>query len=250
MDRKQFTFYESFKKAAVRLKKKTDRADFYDAISDYALYGIQPEIEKCSDAVAVAIELVTPVLDASRKKASNGKAGGKRKQTESKPEANVKQGEVGSEKEKEKENENEIENEIEIEGECHPPTPLPPTDDVAAVLSDYLNRVNPAASPSSLDELKGYAEQMGKAVCIRAIDIALDSKKANWPYIRAILRDKLQRGVKCLADWDALPDTGTGGLARPTPKAPHPSYGPEGEADRRAREDMERMRRIMQEGKL
>ena len=39
--------------------------------------------------------------------------------------------------------------------------------------------------------------------------------------------------------------------ARPAaPKAPHPSYGPEGEADRRAREDMERMRRIMQEGKL
>lgn len=83
-------------------------------------------------------------------------------------------------------------------------TRVPPTNDTAAVLSDYLNRVNPAASPASLDELKGYAEQMGKDVCIRAIDVALDSKKATWPYIRAILRDKLQRGVKCIADWDAL----------------------------------------------
>lgn len=75
---------------------------------------------------------------------------------------------------------------------------------VASVLSDYLNRINPSASPMSLDELKGYAEEMGEAVCKRAFDIALDSKKATWPYIRAILRDKLANGVKCLADWDAL----------------------------------------------
>ena len=77
-------------------------------------------------------------------------------------------------------------------------------DPVSAVLSDYLNRINPTASPSSLDELRSYAEDMGKDVCIRAFDIALDNKKTTWPYIRAILRDKLQRGVKCLADWDAL----------------------------------------------
>ena len=55
-----------------------------------------------------------------------------------------------------------------------------------------------------LDELRGYAESMGPDVCRRAIDIALDSKKATWPYIRAILRDKQARGVRCLADWDAL----------------------------------------------
>lgn len=72
------------------------------------------------------------------------------------------------------------------------------------VLSDYLNRVNPSASPGSLDELKGFAEVMGPEVCRRAFDIALDSKKASWPYIRAILQDKQRRGVRCLADWDAL----------------------------------------------
>ena len=38
----------------------------------------------------------------------------------------------------------------------------------------------------------------------RAFDIALDSKKTTWPYIRAILQDKQMRGVRCLADWDAL----------------------------------------------
>ena len=82
--------------------------------------------------------------------------------------------------------------------------PLPPTSAAADVLADYLNRVNPSASQRSLDELRGYAESMGADVCRRAIDIALDSKKANWPYIRAILRDKQARGVRCLADWDTL----------------------------------------------
>ena len=60
------------------------------------------------------------------------------------------------------------------------------------------------ASQTSLDKLKGYAEEMGEAVCKRAFDIALDNKKASWSYIEAILQDRLRRGVKCLADWDAL----------------------------------------------
>lgn len=81
-------------------------------------------------------------------------------------------------------------------------------DAVAAVLSDYLNRINPSASNTSRDELRGFAEVMGPDVCRRAFDIALDSKKTSWPYIRAILQDKQRRGVRCLADWDALPDDG------------------------------------------
>lgn len=81
----------------------------------------------------------------------------------------------------------------------------PARDDAAAVvLADYLNRINPSASSTSLDELKGFAEVMGPDVCRRAFDIALDSKKTSWPYIRAILQDKQRRGVRCLADWDAL----------------------------------------------
>lgn len=75
---------------------------------------------------------------------------------------------------------------------------------VEAVLADYLNRINPAASPMSLDELKGYAEVLGEAVCKRAFDIALDSKKTTWPYIRAILRRLQSQGVRCLADWETI----------------------------------------------
>lgn len=200
MERKQFTFYFSFYQAVSRIKNKAARCDAYDAICAYALTGNPPDLNKLPDAAAIAFDLIKPNLDASKRKADAGKAGGKAKQSASKPEANSKQGETA----REKENEKEKEDEIEVENECYPPTPLP--DEVAGVLADYLNRINPSASQTSLDELRGFAEEMGPDVCRRAFDIALDSKKATWPYIRAILRDKHSRGVRCLADWDALGD--------------------------------------------
>lgn len=216
MERTQFTFYESFYRAISRIKDNSDRAATYDAICAYALYGTMPDLDSLPDASAIAFELIKPNLDSSRKKAVSGKMGGSAKQTGSKQEANRKQSvsktercgkDAGNKKEieGEKEDKKEIEGEKEVEDECLIGHTAPvPNPDVAAVISDYLNRINPSASPFSLEELSGYAEEMGKDVCIRAFDIALDSKKATWSYIRAILRDKQARGVKCLADWDAL----------------------------------------------
>ena len=210
MQRSQFTFYESFASALKRIKKKQDRADAYDAIVNYALYGTEPDMDKLPDSAAIAFELIRPNLDASKRKAEAGKRGGESKQTESKPKANGKREEIGSEKEGEKE----IEKENEIENECYPPTPLlgQKKANVSQVLADYMNRINPSASPMSLDELRGFAEVMGPDVCRRAFDIALDSKKTTWPYIRAILQDKQRRGVRCLADWDKIDSSTKDGL--------------------------------------
>lgn len=44
MNRTQFTFYESFYKAISRIKKKADRADAYDVICRYLLYGETPSV--------------------------------------------------------------------------------------------------------------------------------------------------------------------------------------------------------------
>lgn len=71
---------------------------------------------------------------------------------------------------------------------------------LAAVASAYLDRVNPSASQQSLEELSAFCEALGPDVCLRAIDIALDEKKATWSYIRGILRRLQSQGVKCLAD--------------------------------------------------
>ena len=189
MEREQFTFYRSYYEALKKLSKR-DREQAIMAICAYAL---DEEIIPLSGPASVMFLLVKPTLDLGRKKAANGKQGGSKRKAKGKQSA--------SEKEGEKEVEGEIEN------ECYSPTPLPMSEKanaVSAVLADYLDRVNPMASQTSLDKLKGYAEEMGEAVCKRAFDIALDNKKASWSYIEAILQDRLRRGVKCLADWDAL----------------------------------------------
>lgn len=120
MQRTQFTFYESFFKAVSRIKKKADKADAYDMICAYALYQEEPDLDSASDAVAIAFELLRPVLDKAKERSESGKKGGSKpeanaKQTGSKPEANGKQGETASKKEKEIEVENEVEVEIENE---------------------------------------------------------------------------------------------------------------------------------------
>ena len=129
MQRTQFTFYESFFKAVSRIKKKADKADAYDMICAYALYQEEPNLESASDAVAIAFELLRPVLDKAKERSESGKKGGSKpeanaKQTGSKPEANGKQGETASKKEKEIEVENEVEVEIENEIDNNSSTPI------------------------------------------------------------------------------------------------------------------------------
>ena len=85
---------------------------------------------------------------------------------------------------------------------------LPPTRPPPCLRARYRNRATTAASTACLDERRGSADARGPDVCRRSIDIALDSKKATWLDIRAILRDKQARGVKCLADWDGLERVG------------------------------------------
>lgn len=129
MQRTQFTFYESFFKAVSRIKKKADKADAYDMICAYALYQEEPDLDSASDAVAIAFELLRPVLDKAKERSESGKKGGSKpeanaKQTGSKPEANGKQGETASKKEKEIEVENEVELELENEIDNNSSTPI------------------------------------------------------------------------------------------------------------------------------
>lgn len=146
MQRTQFTFYESFFRAVSRIKKKQDRADAYDMICAYALYQEEPNLDTASDAVAIAFELLRPVLDKAKERAESGKKGGSKpeancKQTESKSEANAKQWETGSKKEKEKEKEKEIDNipPTEVCGEL--PSSPPPAEPDPSPLSIVVIRL-------------------------------------------------------------------------------------------------------------
>ena len=173
MDRTQFTFYESFYKAAKRIKDPTARAEVYDAICEYALYGNEPDIDALSEMAAIAFELIKPNLDASRKKAESGKLGGRKKQSESNLEANgskteakrkqkeasehQEQTESKKENKKEKEGENKIENKKKSYD----------ADGFAAFWAAYPKKAGKADALKAWNKLKPdvvLQEQMGKAL--------------------------------------------------------------------------------------
>lgn len=175
MDRTQFTFYESFYKAAKRIKDPSARAEVYDAICEYALYGNEPDIDALFEMAAIAFELIKPNLDASRKKAESGKLGGTKKQSEStfeangsKTEAKRKQNEASEKQEqteskKENKKEKEGENKIEIENKKKSYD----ADGFAAFWAAYPKKAGKADALKAWNKLAPdvvLQEQMGKAL--------------------------------------------------------------------------------------
>lgn len=132
MERDQFTFYKSFARAAARIRRSTDRCVFYDSVVAFALAGTQPDLDRVPESVAIALELVMPVLVASRRKAENGHRKGEA--NKSRPEANASSADANGESEEAREgpeqeepsNKGEREIEKERENECSlPVTPSP-----------------------------------------------------------------------------------------------------------------------------
>lgn len=85
-----FTFFRSFYEAAQAIDDKEMRADFYEAVCEYAIYGT---VREGLSGVALAMfMLARPNIDVSRKKAEAGSRGGKStKQESSKSEADDEQ---------------------------------------------------------------------------------------------------------------------------------------------------------------
>lgn len=63
MNRTQFTFYESFFNAIRRIKKKSDQADAYNILCQYALYGTEPDMDSLPKELAVAFMNSKDLLD-------------------------------------------------------------------------------------------------------------------------------------------------------------------------------------------
>mgnify|MGYP003571251972 CR=1 FL=1 len=71
-------------------------------------------------------------------------------------------------------------------------------NELGAVMSLYLDRVQATPSSTCLDELKDYTERLTGPVVIHAINIAIDNGKANWAYIRGILQNYHRNGLNNL----------------------------------------------------
>lgn len=73
---------------------------------------------------------------------------------------------------------------------------------LARVMTEYMERIDPSPSPTSLDLLKIYVQSLGPEVCLRAIYRACDAGARKWTYIYAVLKNCAKDGIRCLADWD------------------------------------------------
>lgn len=139
LEREQFTFYASYARAIAKIKKAADRCAAYDAIANYALYEILPDVDKLPDSAAIAFELIKPTLDTGRRKAASGKTGGEakgnRKQDGSKPEATEEQ------TAREKEGEKEVEIEKENESSISPLTPQRREELLLSAMDDCSNEL-------------------------------------------------------------------------------------------------------------
>lgn len=195
--RDSFVFYRSFYEAVTQLKPK-EQVEVVLAICEYALNRTEREL---TGVPAAIFTLVKPNLDANQRRFENGKKGGRRK-ANAKPNENLAQTKT----------EPDVDVDVDVDGNADADADGGWKGEMgdgrgaatAAVINAYLDKVNPHLSGRSREELAGFAGDMGAEVCLRAIDIALDAQKANWPYIKAILQAKQAQGVRCLADWDEL----------------------------------------------
>ncbi len=114
MERKQFTFYRSFYEAVSRIRRKTVRAEVYDAICRFALNGERPGLEDFPPEGEVALMLIMPVLESGRKKAAAAyKSNADTLQSDCNPSAKPLQTHCKKENEKESKKESDIESECE-----------------------------------------------------------------------------------------------------------------------------------------
>ena len=154
MNRKQFTFYESFAAAISRIRIKSARCDAYDAVVNYAIRGVEPDMDALPDAVAIAFDLIRPTLDTAAKRSLGGtiRAAGQRagsaaaQRQLSRSSASAQPQLSGKEKEKEAEAEIEIEIEIESESETENECSDPPASPFEKFWAAYPRKIGKAAA--------------------------------------------------------------------------------------------------------
>ena len=220
MERGQFTFYRSFFVAISRIRKKSARADIYDAVCRYALDGVLPDMDKLEDAPAIVFDLIRPVLHAGYRKAIYNSKG--KKESAKSPElvwdvsgkqlSKVNKGEI--------EKENELEKELEIENESYTPEAF----DV--FWKEYPKKVNKAAARRAFTKIRVPVETLVDALAKQKLSAQWNADGGRYiPYPATWLNQQRWE--------DELP---------PDTKAPKGASGVLGEAE------LNNIRRLLAEG--
>lgn len=184
MARDSFIFYRSFYEAIKEIPEE-NQLNVYKAISNYALNQDEIELDGVSKAI---FSLIKPQLDANYKKYENGK------QKKSKKEANDKQEKSKSETNvnvNENENVNDNDNRNKVSDSC--------VDGLQDVIDFYNNNIG-QLTPYGLKLIDSFVEDMGKDVVIYAMQISVEADKRSIQYIKAILNNWSQKGIKTLVE--------------------------------------------------
>lgn len=208
MQRTQFTFYESFYQALSIIEDRNQRCLAYDAVAQYALTGIEPDLSDAAEVVRVAFALIRPNLNSALRKSAGGAAGkpGSRgkdledctddasKDVSTSFDGNVKDTNSSSDDaENKKEEEEEVKEEVKEEDDK--------SRACARVVGVYLDKINATPGQTTLEELRYYAERLDTDVCLKILDVALGEDKTQWSYIRGIFRNAERNGIKTMDDW-------------------------------------------------
>lgn len=83
--------------------------------------------------------------------------------------------------------------------------PAVPTDPkIAVVFTAYAEKIGQKSpiTEKIRDELLAFLEAMGPDCCIRAMDEAVEAGAISWRYVRKVLSNKRDQGVRSITDWD------------------------------------------------
>ena len=180
---------------AIRDLPDPERLAMYDAITDY---GFGNEVVELPPILQGFFLLMQPTLEKSikfeAKQKSNGQKGGrppKPRETQPKPR--------GTHDDYGENLDVDIESDIDIDFALDGGVDtLPPS----TVDGYYRKMIDSNPSSSSMCSLSDYERALGREVCIKAIDEAVDNGKKTWVYVNAILKEKHKQGVDTLAKWD------------------------------------------------
>lgn len=189
MARDSFIFYRSFYESIKELPEE-NQLKVYKAISNYALNQEEIELDGISKAI---FSLIKPQLDANYKKYENGK------QKKSKTEAKDKQ-----EKSKTGTNVNDNVNvnvnvNENVNANVNDNASDSCVDGLQKIIEFYNNNIG-QLMPYGLTLLEDYLKEMPSDLIIYAMKIAVEADKKTINYIKAILNNWSNKGIKTVIE--------------------------------------------------
>lgn len=196
-----FVFYKSFYEAIRKLPAE-NQLELYNAILQYSFTGEIPEnLSEISSAMFI---LMKPNLDSSQRKykssVENGKKGGRpRKNNEKQPNKNPTKTQV-------KPSAN-LNDNVDVDDNVYDDVNDNVNDNVNAdddnnfskVIDEYENNIT-TTTPTAIEILQSYYEDLGGELVIEAIKRASLANKRSCKYIQGILNSWLHKGYKTLVE--------------------------------------------------